>query len=175
MLLTLLSMLSNEADRRKLWELYHQYGNAMLRAAERYFPQDSRLAEDAVQNAWIKVIQNFSKIHEIPCKKTGFWLVCIVKNESITLLRKQHAPAPLKEQDARSGEMDDCLTRQTVLEVIRSMPETYRQVLELRFAEEWSPGEIARFLGLTETAVKTRVSRGRALLIQKLKEEGITP
>ena len=52
------------------------------------------------------------------------------------------------------------------------MPETYRRVLELRFLAEWSHAEIARELHLTEGAVKTRVMRGRQLLMERLQEEG---
>ena len=56
--------------------------------------------------------------------------------------------------------------------LVDSMPETYREVLTLRFVLEWSSKEIARTLGLSVGAVNTRISRGRAMLIQRLKEEG---
>ena len=52
------------------------------------------------------------------------------------------------------------------------MPEEYRRVLELRFVAEWSLADIAAELGLTEGAVKTRIFRGRKLLIRTLKREG---
>ena len=56
--------------------------------------------------------------------------------------------------------------------LIRSMPQRYRRVLELKFVCEWSTKEIAHHLGLKEDAVKQRVSRGRELLMEKLREEG---
>ncbi len=56
--------------------------------------------------------------------------------------------------------------------LIRTMPEDYRRVLELRFVGEWSLGDIARELGLTEGAVKSRIFRGRKLLIDALRREG---
>ena len=59
-----------------------------------------------------------------------------------------------------------------LVEVIRRMPETYRRVMELRFLTEWSHAEIARELHITEGAVKTRVSRGRQLLIEAMRKEG---
>ena len=58
------------------------------------------------------------------------------------------------------------------VELIRSMPETYRQVLELKLVEERSTGEIAHATGLSETAVNSRFLRGRALLREKLRDEG---
>ena len=54
------------------------------------------------------------------------------------------------------------------------MPETYRAVLEMRLVEERTTREIAAALGLSEGAVNTRISRGRALLAEKLRKEGYT-
>lgn len=82
-------MLESDEEKHLFKELYERYGNAMLRVAQRYFPSDLTAAEDAVQNAWLKVIKNFSKIQEDSSNKRGAYLVTIVKNESISLLRKQ--------------------------------------------------------------------------------------
>lgn len=43
--------------------------------------RDPHDAEDAVQNAFLQVIHHFDEISEIPCKKLGFWIISIVKNE----------------------------------------------------------------------------------------------
>ena len=164
MLMILLSMLSDEGDRRKLFELYTQYQDAMLRVARRYFPADQALAEDAVQNAWLRVIDNFSRIFEIPCKKQGAYLVTIVKNESLTLLRKCRKDLPLDESLMKCSLDDDSAT----------IIDTIRAVLEMRLVEERTTREIAAALGLSEGAVNTRISRGRALLAEKLRKEGYT-
>ena len=169
MLIMLLSMLSDEGDRRRLYELYTQYQDAMLRVARRYFPADQALAEDAVQNAWLRVIDNFSRISEIPCKKRGAYLVIIVKNESLTLLRKRTRELPLDESLTECSLDDDSAS---IIDTIRSMPETYRAVLEMRLVEERTTREIAAALGLSEGAVNTRLSRGRSLLAEKLRKEG---
>ena len=172
----LLGMLESEEDRRTLCALYDRYGGAMLRAAGRYFPGDPRSAEDAVQNAWVKVVQNFSKLSEIPCKKQGAWLVVIVKNESITLLRQRRNTVPFEDWAAAgAAEAEDGLGVRDIAEAVRAMPESYRTVLELRLLEERSNGEAARMLGLSESAAATRYSRGLALLREKLTEEGIGP
>lgn len=60
----------------------------------------------------------------------------------------------------------------SLVECIRAMPEGYRRVLELRFVTEWSYAEIARELHISEGAVKTRISRGRQMLIGRLEKEG---
>ena len=65
-------------------------------------------------------------------------------------------------------------SRRRVQELIASLPDEthFREVLTLRFVLEWSSKEIARTLGLSVGAVNTRISRGRAMLIQRLKEVG---
>ena len=172
MLNMLLSMLSDEEDRKALYDLYMQYQDAMLRVARRYFPTDSASADDAVQNAWLRAIDNFSKIFEIPCKKRGAYLVIIVKNEALTLLRKYGRELPLDESLTEIGtENDDSAS---IVDTIRSMPETYRAVLEMRLVEDCTTREIAAAMGLSESAVDTRISRGRALLAEKLRKEGYT-
>lgn len=172
MLTMLLSMLSDEEDRKALYDLYMQYQDAMLRVARRYFPNDSASADDAVQNAWLRAIDNFSKIFEIPCKKRGAYLVIIVKNEALTLLRKYGRELPLDESLTDIGTEDD--DSASIVDVIRSMSETYRAVLEMRLVEERTTREIAAALGISERAVDTRISRGRALLAEKLRKEGYT-
>ena len=52
------------------------------------------------------------------------------------------------------------------------MPVSYRKILELKFLLEWSNKEIAKHLGLTQTAVSSRINRGRKLLQDRLREEG---
>lgn len=89
-MLIFLSMLETDEERQLFMELYSQYGNAMLRVAKRYFIGDPTMAEDAVQNAWLRVVDKFSRVQDIPRKKRGAYLVIIAKNESISLLRKQH-------------------------------------------------------------------------------------
>lgn len=172
-MLLFLSMLESDGERRIFSELYNQYGNAMLRVARRYFPEDPQDAEDAVQNAWLKVVKNILKIQEIPCKKRGAYLVIIVRNEAITILRKRRRELPF--EDALAGEAAGFGgdSGKPVIELIRAMPDTYRAVLEMRFVEERSTKEIAAALHLTESAVNTRIHRGRAILIEKLREEGI--
>lgn len=169
MLAFCLAMLEDEDDRRRFSQLYARYYGQMTAVASRYFPDDPASAEDAVHNAFVQVIKHFSKLSEIPCDEIPFWLVSIVKNESITLCRKHRRTVPLEDwtvPPAPNGGEDYALT----VDLIRKMPETYRAALEMRFVEERSYREIARALRLSETAVKSRISRGRALLLRYLEE-----
>lgn len=168
-----LAMLDSEEDRHEFLELYNLYSNSMLLVARKIFGQDYNAAEDAVQNAWMKVVENFSKIQAVPCKKRGAYLVIIVKNEAISMIRKQQKELPLDETIIGQEAAIENST-QPILKIIHEMPQVYRAVLEMRFVEECSTREIANRLHLKESTVNTRIHRGRLLLIEKLEEEGYT-
>ena len=51
------------------------------------------------------------------------------------------------------------------------LPEKYRIVIHLYYYEDYAVREIADILKLSESNVKIRLSRGRALLKKILKEE----
>lgn len=58
------------------------------------------------------------------------------------------------------------------MDLIRALPEQYRTILKLKFLWEWTDRAIAQAVGLSVDAVSARVSRGRKLLQQNLREAG---
>lgn len=60
---------------------------------------------------------------------------------------------------------------ENLFEQVLSLPEKYRIVIHLFYYEDYSVREIAKLLKLTEANVKVRLSRGRKLLKDILKEE----
>ena len=170
-----LSALESAADKEDFRALYRRYHGVMERTALAIL-QDPRDAEEAVQEAFIRVIENFSKIYEIPCKNLGAWLVIIVRNEAITILRRRRCHLPLEEGWADfAGQSRDLPAYSSMVQLFARLPDTYRAVLEMKLVLGYSGAEIARRLGLTESAVNTRLSRGRALLRKIFEEEGIEP
>ena len=55
-----------------------------------------------------------------------------------------------------------------VLNSIFALPEKYRSVFVLHYLEELSVADVAKGLGLSQSAVKMRLARGRELLKEKL-------
>ncbi len=60
---------------------------------------------------------------------------------------------------------------ENLFEMVMKLPERYRIVIHLYYYEDYSVNEIADILKLSESNVKTRLSRGRAMLKNVLKEE----
>ena len=150
MLSYLLAALESEEDKRRFTELYEENHVRAEQTALRIL-RDPHDAEDAVQNAFLQVIHHFDEISEIPCKKLGFWIISIVKNEALMILRRKQKELP--QEDSQ-------------------LPPTYRAALEMRLINGYSGKEIAQHLGISESAVNTRISRGRALLREIAVEEG---
>lgn len=88
------------------------------------------------------------------------------------MLRREKREAELDESEWMPSVPADEGGFQALVALIRQLPEEYRRVLELRFVAEWSLAEIAQAMGLTESAVKTRVFRGRKMLLKSLQKEG---
>ena len=96
MLALFLAALESDEDRRRFSALYERYHGKMERIAIGIL-RDQRDAEDAVQNAFLQIIRHFEKISEISCEELPFWIISIVKNEALMLLRKRRNILPLED------------------------------------------------------------------------------
>ena len=141
-----LSALESAADKEDFRALYRRYHGVMERTALAIL-QNPRDAEEAVQEAFIRVIENFSKIYEIPCKNLGAWLVTIVRNEAITMLRRRRDHLPLDEDWAGfERQARDAPDYASLVALFARLPETYRAALEMKLLLGYSGAEIARRL-----------------------------
>lgn len=176
MLAVYLSMIERD-DNKQLFETFYFRYEKKLYAVALNILKRPALAEEAVSETFLRVARHFEKFLEIyhrDRREIAPWAVTIVKNISLDILEKEDRTELLPEYwDAPGREDAESLDGYgRLVELIRFMPEGYRRVLERKFVLEWTNREIARQLGLTEAAVEKRVERGRALLIEKLKEEG---
>ena len=168
------AVLEDERDRLLLSRIYHQHYGKMMAVALQILSSHSR-AEDAVHETFLKIIAHMENIRSIPEERQVYWVVTVTKNTALDMLRKEgremameNEMLPLEAAAPDEGELR-CL-----VELIRALPEGYRQVLELRLLAEWSLAEIADELRLNIGTVKTRLARGRQMLIRRMREEGYT-
>ena len=171
MLIFLLSALESEEDRRKFTVIYEQ-NHTLMEAAALHILKDQRDTEDAVQNAFMQVIRHFEKISEIPCNKLPFWLISIVKNESLMILRKRRKTVPLEDWEGIADAASDVVEYAELVELFTRLPKSCRAVLEMKYLLDYGDKEIANHLGISEGAVRTRASRGRELLRKIAEKEG---
>ena len=172
MLPVYLAMLEEDTDRELFGLIYQQYYHKMMAVARQILSSEPK-AEDAVHDAFLKIIAHFEDLKAVPEKRRIYWIVTVTKNAAVDLLRKEGREIAVEDETVLMGAVTPNTGEfEMLVELIRAMPEGYRRVLELRFVAEWSHAEIARELHISEGAVKTRVSRGRQLLIDRLEKEG---
>lgn len=171
MLAVLLATLESAEDQQKFAEIYQQNHDRMEKTALRIL-KTQHDAEDAVQNAFVKVIRHFEKISEISNETLPYWLITIVKNEALSLLRKKKKIIPLEEWDQNTDNITDISDYSDLVELFSRLPDSYRAVLEMKLLLGYPDGEIASILGISKTAVSTRASRGRTLLRNIIEKEG---
>ena len=106
MLPLILTMLESDEDRQRFIKIHEQYHALMEQTAMRILAEQSD-AEDAVQNAFVQIIRHFEKIYEIPCENLPFWIISIVKNESLIILRRKKRTVSLEDWDNFAAEAED--------------------------------------------------------------------
>lgn len=163
--------LERDEDQRRFTRLYQQNQRRLHRLAARLLGPGPK-AEDAVHDAFVKLIQHYGQLRSRSDGQLERWLMVVVKSTALDTLRKEGRETELEAQVREPAVPPDLGEFEALAALIRSMPEDYRRVLELRFLAEWSLADIAKELGLTEGAVKSRVFRGRKLLIDALRREG---
>ena len=126
-------------------------------------------AEDAAQEALLRY--HISEKQFESEQHIRAWLLRVAincaKNVSRSFFRRNTVPL---EDYMDSLEFDSGESREIFREVM-ALPEKYRLVIHLYYYEDYSVAEIGRILGLTESNVKVRLSRGRQLLKKSLQEE----
>lgn len=126
-------------------------------------------AEDAAQEALLRY--HISEKQFESEQHIRAWLLRVAincaKNVSRSFFRRNTVPL---EDYMDSLEFDSGESREIFREVM-NLPETYRLVIHLYYYEDYTVAEIGRILGLTESNVKVRLSRGRQLLKKALQEE----
>ncbi len=182
MLQMYLAVIDTAEERSKFEELYQTYERLMHYLAVQIL-KDDRLAEEAVQEAFMRVAKNFSKINEIHCPKTRNFLVIIVKNVSLTMWNKEHDMQNVVSIEASTEEtgIEFCIddkadwnesaSAKGVVHTILNLPETYRNVLYLWGVYGYTPKEIANLLNMNVDTVRKRIQRGKELLEKQLKED----
>ena len=125
-------------------------------------------ADDAAQEALLRYHASEKQFESVQHIRAWLLRVAIncAKNVSRSFFRRNTVPL---EDYMDSLEFDSGESREIFREVM-NLPETYRLVIHLYYYEDYSVAEIGRILGLTESNVKVRLSRGRQLLKKALQE-----
>ena len=171
MLIYYLQMLDTPEEKMRFEQIYLKYRGLMYRVADSIL-HNRQDAEDAVHNAFLRIIKHFKKFQTTPVEDLAPQVVVIARNEAISLLRKRKGDAPLEDWDGLAASSESVSDYHALVDSFTRLPQTYRAVMEMKLLLGYSDGEIAAKLGLSKTAVSTRISRGRQLLRDIVEREG---
>ena len=162
-MLIYLQIIETDEDKSKFEQIYEAYRGLMFHAAFKVLTHEQD-AEDAVHHAFVKIAENITKISEPVCPKTKSFVVTIVENRAIDILRgrKRHQEIPL---DAIAyGIPVHTENEDTLSELILKLPAKQRQVIWLKYYHGYSLREIAHMLNMTRAAATKADQRARKKL-----------
>lgn len=174
MLFLYMSIIDNNDEKNNFECIYDTYKDMMYYKALSIL-HDEYLAQDAVHDAFLKIIKNMDKFCDINCEKTKGLLVIIIRHTAIDLYRKQKVRDYVSLDDETNykyySSYEPDMLSLDIAEILTKLPNKYREVLELRYTYGYSYKEIAQILGAKTQTVGMRLKRGKKLL-QKLIIEG---
>jgi len=147
--------------------VYDRYAGMLMRVAYSML-QNREDAEDAVQNVFFKYLKKQPTFSSDEQQKA--WLIKVTVNQCKDALRRRSFRSHLGLQEIEDVGKEDHHPH-PMMELIFTLPEKYRQAVVLHYLEDLSVAETAKILGVSESAVKMRLSRGREMLKELFGEE----
>ncbi|MBQ7972190.1 MAG: RNA polymerase sigma factor [Lachnospiraceae bacterium] len=154
-----------KTDLKKLMECYQQNLYAVAYNVCKN-PED---AEDAVQDTFLQYYTGNYKFESE--QHIRAWLIRVTINKAKNANRTFWRQNKVSLEEYMETLTFDTPESEHLFETVMEMPQKYRIVIHLFYYEDYSIKEIADILHISESNVKIRLSRGRTMLKEILKEE----
>ncbi len=173
-------MISDESDKEFMEQLYCKYYKMMFRMAWSLSAswQDT---EDIVADSIVSLIGKISVLRQLDCSVLEGYIISVVKNTAFLHWRKlkgrkevrldDEIIAPYMENDVQpeGNLLNECTIRELTY-CIGKLREEDQTLLRMRYFEKCSNREIAAAFGITESHVRTKLTRIRNRLHKMLSE-----
>lgn len=145
-----------------------EYGNSLYSLCT-VMLQNREDAKDAVQECFLKYITKAPDFSDSEHEKA--WLIRVAANICKDMLRWRKHSSFLSIDEIRNiGVSED---NAQILGLLVSLEEKYRVVIHLHYVEGYKTDEISAMLGISPTAVRKRLQRGRDMLRELCEKEAI--
>lgn len=167
-------------DNELVDELFRTYSQMMLKSALSILNNEAD-AEDAVQDAFLRVINNLDVILKIPRDEKAFYFVSITENVSLNILKKKNRH-PFDDIDeyyeiASDYSVEKKTDEQILLNEVKSaltkLSDRDYGIMYLFFFKQMTPKEIAAALDISEKNIHKYIDRTKKRLRKILNERGI--
>lgn len=163
---------ARDGDRAAFGQLYDRYARMVHGILLARVPPHE--VNDLVQEVFLAALRQLHALRDV--SRFGAWLGSITRNRANDYFRKSipenNLTEPVEEEQAESRTTNDAAEREaaSILAIVRSLPEAYREPLILRLVEGMTGPEIAARTGLTHGSVRVNLYRGMQQLREKLGE-----
>jgi len=123
-----------------------------------------RDVDDLVQDVFVSAYTRIRELREPAA--FGGWLATIARNRATDYLRRSREQVELPDELPGGDPIE--AESFAVLEIVRQLPDAYRETLLMRLVEGMSGNEIAERSGLTPASVRVNLHRGMKLLRERL-------
>lgn len=165
-----LAVIESAEERNALNEIYVANANRFYSVAYSKLHNGSD-AEDAVQEAFLRIADRPENFFRIPEKKRVSYIDVIIRNVSIEMYNKRNADKYAELDDDMIDEslspeerLMGMVSRNELVSFIRSMPEAKKQAIFLKVYHHMSNTQIAEALGISEAAARRRISDAYAMI-----------
>ena len=160
---------------KEFTELIKQNNLKFYKTAKAILKNDDD-AYDAIQNALISMYENIHNLKEEKYFTT--WGIRIVVNKCYDLIRKNNKVVSISldnEQNKNEIETNDeyNLDLYGLEKILHDLDEQTRLLITLYYYDDLSINEISTIMNIPKGTVKSRLSRAKNILKEKLEREGI--
>ena len=159
---------ARDGSRAAFGELYQRYARMVHGLLLARVPHWE--VEDMVQDVFLLAMRRLRSLRDE--KAFGGWLAMIARNQAIDYHRGARKQTEIKEN--MLTEKPPAPEAFEVLDIIRSLPDAYRETLILRLVEGLSGPEIAEQTGLGADSVRVNLHRGMKMLREKIEGRAAT-
>lgn len=164
-----------DGDKDAFNELYMQSYRYVFFVVRNYIPDDET-AYDVIQEVFIKVYKNISKLRS-PAAYYG-WITVIAKNTACDFVRAARFESPLsyEQEDYRDFLNDDATEKDVSLDIetmLKKLSSEEAELLSLVYYDGMSISQIAKMQGVPKTTVYSRFNKAKKNLKVQLNAHGI--
>lgn len=162
-------------------DLYKLHASAVYWAAFGVL-HDESTAMDVMQTVFVRALEHEATLAMLAPAQARAWLFKAAKHASIDLIRKQkreiltEEPEETQSQDVFDMPEDVTINNETrayIRVAIGQLPEKYRQPIVLYYFAHMQQNEIAQYLDINDSTLRTRLKRAKTRLYEAMREGGV--
>ena len=129
------------------------------------------MAEDIVQEVYIRAMSNLDTLAGLDRSQRRAWLYKTARNLYVDAVRKSAARQAREEKCLPPEEARDPFAEMEAAQLILMLPQQDRALFSMRYMEGYSAAQLAKLMDVPQSTIRARLMRARNYLKMKLLEE----